>query len=1124
MNALTIRGLALALALSVSGCAAIRVDVDVYKGPLANHKDVQVQQYAAMAIGSKPLLAYLRDMYQERDWAKSKADAARSEKWRQACRVGDGFFGEPNDELCKLTNPNAKRVNAVLSLYEDRRADPHVEPYARRAKALRDEYESALHKLRENSGDQALRKRVTGDMLTSKEGITKALGQKQIPAKQFEQLTKFFKELKKGYEELVSPGSGEQRDSRKIFDACNKIRAVKVVGAALLCSKDSSANARFDALADKKTVASHMKLLFGTGDGQSALALAAKAREAGQAFADGRSALLGLWRLSLQAILDLHAKTSPEMLKLREILLPDLAEAASTLTQPSLLACALDPTSVNTPVPPEVRTLLDISGGAITWIQSKKWDEARYARAAGALERALLNEPRRTAEVLLEAHARFQAASPDTICNCRPFDKQDLETIKSEESRRYGLARSLFNDWSKVNKVVNSLNRAFGKAGALGFDQGRVAWGIDSLTEDYLRAVEDRKDQKEIERRADDLSASLVAFAEKVLIVANNHYLLHRPEDVSEATGGKAADGKGDAKEFQYVSVLQSVGNSILTMGDELRHRQDYDGRSASRARAEARVLERTFQRDARQVIGDLLADLHTEARRLGPDAKAAKGDKQKLDRAIKAIVETEKQVLDAADASDLADNGSVALTLLRKAIARKRNAAEKANKADEKQKFSDALSVLAERGVEPGRVLESGEPKAGETQRDVMDRLIAFLRHEQIQAERRGAKAQVESLEGAIKRAYDQRGGMAYLRPAMAYLRNVYAATTLQNDPRLDAGNMLFRPSESDVNPLTGQSRKQDRLISTEIDKQFWQPVNTVQVRGGGNVNYVIAKDDVGNWYVKAYEVDPEPIIRAAQSVALFNIGQGLNANLLRRRDLQRQLDATKDTSQREQLNTQLNAGRDQGGGAASAALRKVFTRYQSAHAKATQSDYQALVTSFVLDSSQRGDVKRRILKKWDADDDLRKLPDPPNPLGSTPSDDDKKKDDRLGLRKAITDALDAEILEWPGGVEQDSSDTTIQVIAIDLALRSILKFATDLTSRLETLPFDAHSDGPPASGYYNREVAAAARDKAQSAVKDVVRAFIEDRAAGRIDSAARYGTSLQFLGEAVAEGATNN
>ena len=39
-----------ATAVAVAGCAALRVDVDVYKGPLANSEEVQLRQFAALAV------------------------------------------------------------------------------------------------------------------------------------------------------------------------------------------------------------------------------------------------------------------------------------------------------------------------------------------------------------------------------------------------------------------------------------------------------------------------------------------------------------------------------------------------------------------------------------------------------------------------------------------------------------------------------------------------------------------------------------------------------------------------------------------------------------------------------------------------------------------------------------------------------------------------------------------------------------------------------------------------------------------------------------------------------------------------------------------------------------------
>ena len=56
----------LSLLFGLMGCAVLKIDVDVYKGPLANHESVQMQQMAVMAIGAKPLLSELLALLERR--------------------------------------------------------------------------------------------------------------------------------------------------------------------------------------------------------------------------------------------------------------------------------------------------------------------------------------------------------------------------------------------------------------------------------------------------------------------------------------------------------------------------------------------------------------------------------------------------------------------------------------------------------------------------------------------------------------------------------------------------------------------------------------------------------------------------------------------------------------------------------------------------------------------------------------------------------------------------------------------------------------------------------------------------------------------------------------------------
>ncbi len=67
-----LRRLATALAaFGLGACSVLRIDVDVYQGPLANHMDVQVEQFAALAVGAHPLLVQLRDTV---EWSQACAE------------------------------------------------------------------------------------------------------------------------------------------------------------------------------------------------------------------------------------------------------------------------------------------------------------------------------------------------------------------------------------------------------------------------------------------------------------------------------------------------------------------------------------------------------------------------------------------------------------------------------------------------------------------------------------------------------------------------------------------------------------------------------------------------------------------------------------------------------------------------------------------------------------------------------------------------------------------------------------------------------------------------------------------------------------------------------------------
>ncbi len=203
----------------------------------------------------------------------------------------------------------------------------------------------------------------------------------------------------------------------------------------------------------------------------------------------------------------------------------------------------------------------------------------------------------------------------------------------------------------------------------------------------------------------------------------------------------------------------------------------------------------------------------------------------------------------------------------------------------------NNALSSAIAR-IEAGRAqladltaFDKSDPKDA---REVLDELIATLEMERILVLRQ--KGDASSIGEALKAARAYRSDMVYIRPSSAYLRSSFPSTSLQSDPELLWQNMLKDHGdrtassfwgESIVNPRSGRDAAR---ITADIDKQFWQNINRVRVAGGGNTNYVIAKDDIGNWYVKSYSADPKDIIKSARNLALFSMSPSMGANLLDR------------------------------------------------------------------------------------------------------------------------------------------------------------------------------------------------------------------------------------------------
>lgn len=154
---------------------------------------------------------------------------------------------------------------------------------------------------------------------------------------------------------------------------------------------------------------------------------------------------------------------------------------------------------------------------------------------------------------------------------------------------------------------------------------------------------------------------------------------------------------------------------------------------------------------------------------------------------------------------------------------------------------------------------------------REVIDLAVSRLRGQQVEATLAGDTERRGRIESAIQLLLSHRAGMVPLVPSASYLRNSMPATSLSEGiNEKDEANMLWQAFLRAFPDTRANAEEQMRL---DLDKQYWQPVNRVRVSGSGATNQVLAKDDVGNWYVKSFDTDKKVMFESMKKLALYNL-----------------------------------------------------------------------------------------------------------------------------------------------------------------------------------------------------------------------------------------------------------
>lgn len=314
------------------------------------------------------------------------------------------------------------------------------------------------------------------------------------------------------------------------------------------------------------------------------------------------------------------------------------------------------------------------------------------------------------------------------------------------------------------------------------------------------------------------------------------------------------------------------------------------------------------------------------------------------------------------------------------------------------------AQTVLLSRTAPPG--MPPPDPNSYKSPIEVMDTVIALLRHRHMEVVERFGEGSPEGKKAteALENAYGHRAGMIYIRPSSAYLRTSFPSTSLQDDPNLAWDNMLLKqglrnlPFSSELRDILNPSVKQDQVLTSELDKQYWQNINRVRVSGAGRTNQALVKDDVGNWYVKQYFGDTKRIWESAKNLALFSMSAKVPI------DLAKQLNKASSPEEYAENSKE------------SPTLQKVLERHQRVYKTHTE-EIQAN-----LDRLHDKELKETLIAAWDAHKNLK---------------------EDVTVHDALGQALEAEITVWnkaatamKGKADQDPG----QVIVKDVGALSRL------------------------------------------------------------------------------------
>jgi hypothetical protein len=946
--------------LMLAGCAVLNVDVDVYKGPLANSQDIQTEQVAAIAMGAKPLLVTLRDQAECATADEKRLGWLRTNDWyKQYGYISADTGGKPH-----FTNDLAIRVNAILSMYEDRESGDAY-PLVAKARQVVGECTKDFKILhRQTNDDVKAWKRMNLDARTN------------TPAQ---------KQLVDDYRTFLIQSNVWRYETNVFLHAAafdNFSKLEQYFGTFKETPSAAGANPCFFALQDQELLDLHAGLLF-PGTNKTAMAERAdfigEVRKIAKSFTDSRAAMARLWRLDLGilALLD-QAINRPAYMEQSMTLDPQARRPAKTQRQiekaaelavnivqaeylHGLLKAVNGQTNGMAGAVNSLRILLEEGALPPGFIMDKNpsdGDSAPERPLRDALRRALEAHPSSTALALVAADTYF--IQDKWVKDTEAFKRSGMQTSHTnlvlDSNRQFGLAAGLTKE---VNQALEANSWQDDLANIAqpteGMAHGRVNDGVQTQIENYLEAAHSPSRTKdEVFRAREQLLDGLVAFGEKVKFIADSQALVSRRSGVQDWLTYSAEivtfpltkplslpvadfdDGfwswwkgginysisrKGheifeqtDAYERAkpYTQVLQAVGNSIISLVNEIVERTTFDKNATNVIDPQWHAMTNAIKFLSQQASTKLqtgsstlsMGDITNLASFAGKLQKPTNTVSQYLRSNLlvatqvavdnyttnsgtdahleQALIEDLNRLIQGGSIYEPAGFSNVTLSATTKALlGQNPQGADLAllNRTLLDDAYPDELSknqagqktAGAGSGTSASVLFSNLDPPANK--KEALDMLINALRDVQLSATATGETKIADQAKAAIDLANVYRADDVYIRPPSAYLRNSYPATSLQPNANIGWHNLLDRHAIRSM-PVFGETIANWGLdVGTlqQIDKQYWQSINRVRVAAVGITSYAITKDDIGNWYVMSYTGDPSPIIEGAKSLTMY-------------------------------------------------------------------------------------------------------------------------------------------------------------------------------------------------------------------------------------------------------------